>query len=404
MKSADLPENEKERLKNLVGLEILDTPSEEIFDDFTRLASYICQTPISAISLVDKDRQWFKSAVGLDATETPRDVAFCAHAILQDNVMEIPDAFDDDRFQDNPIVTGTPHVRFYAGAPIKTNSGYNIGTLCVIDHTPRHLTQEQTELLQILAKLISARFELRKDNLRLEKQNKSLDEFARTLAHDVKSPLTILSCFTDILEKDVHDLNQNQRILKLTNTFRDQIHSLQNLVSGIIDLARATTGSKPSLKEINITSFFNELLQGYRIVTNVKYTIDDELTSVIANHTELTQVFSNLISNAIKNCDKDQCVLKLTAKDQGDMYAFSIEDNGPGIPPEHHERLFKIFQTMDTKKSQEGSGIGLTIVKRLIEKHHGDIAIESDGKHGTTIKFSWKKPAPINAPSKEKTA
>jgi len=125
----------------LRGLLLLDTPAEQEFDDIISLAACICETPIALISLVDQDRQWFKSRVGLAVPQTPRNVAFCAHAILGDDILEVQDATEDPRFADNPIVTSDPFLRFYAGIPLKTIDNYNVGTLCVIDRVPRALSE-----------------------------------------------------------------------------------------------------------------------------------------------------------------------------------------------------------------------------------------------------------------------
>ncbi|HHP7245113.1 MAG TPA: ATP-binding protein, partial [Elainellaceae cyanobacterium] len=153
--------NEDERIAKLLSYHILDTERELVYDDLTSLASRICNTPISLVSLVDNQRQWNKSNVGLDATEMSRDIAFCAHAILDKHVLIIPDTTQDSRFADNPLVTGAPHIRFYAGAPLITPDGFTLGTLCVIDIVPRNLTSEQIHTLQVLSRQVVSQLELR---------------------------------------------------------------------------------------------------------------------------------------------------------------------------------------------------------------------------------------------------
>ena len=163
MPTAPYPANERERLAALQQCNVLDTASESAFDDVTQIAAYLCQTPIALVSLIDRDRQWFKSRVGLAVPETDRKLAFCAHAILQDDILIVPDSFADARFADNPLATGEPHVRFYAGVPLITAEGYALGTLCVIDHVPRQITSEQIQTLKALARQVVVQLELRRN-------------------------------------------------------------------------------------------------------------------------------------------------------------------------------------------------------------------------------------------------
>ena len=162
-----VPPGERKRLEILRSYEILDTRTEQAFDDFTELAAAICEVPIALISLVDEDRQWFKSKVGMEADETPRNVAFCAHAIMDDQVMVVPDAHKDSRFAENLLVTGSPNIRFYAGAPLISPEGQGLGTLCVIDREPRELNPSRKSALQALARQLMTLLEHRKTSRKL---------------------------------------------------------------------------------------------------------------------------------------------------------------------------------------------------------------------------------------------
>ena len=169
MKIAPLPQNEKARIDELRKYNILDSEPEDVFENMVQLASYICKTPIAAVSLVDEHRQWFKAIVGIDAKETSRDVAFCAHAILQDEIMVVPDALNDERFFDNPLVSDGPGIRYYAGVPLVTPSGMHLGTLCVIDTEPRELLKEQLDAVKTLADSVMAHLNLRLSHKEIRK-------------------------------------------------------------------------------------------------------------------------------------------------------------------------------------------------------------------------------------------
>lgn len=186
---APLPENESLRLKALQEYGILDSAAEQAYDDIVRLASFICKTPIALVSLIDTDRQWFKARVGLAPSQTPREHAFCAHAILNpSDVMIVPDASKDERFADNPLVTADPDIRFYAGAPLVTPAGETLGTLCVIDRTPRNLEPEQIEVLRVLSRQVISQLELRRSIsvlesavIQREQYVEQLEQYQKTL-------------------------------------------------------------------------------------------------------------------------------------------------------------------------------------------------------------------------------
>ena len=178
---AGAPSQEAARVAALDRYAILDTEPEQGFDDLVVLASFVCKTPIAMLSLVDDRRQWFKSRVGVQVRETPKDTSFCAHAIQQEDLFVVPDTLKDPRFKENPMVLGEPHIRFYTGAPLINEEGFALGTLCVIDRQPRELDSEQKEALWALSRLALRQMELRQ-NLQLLKQalnDRSREEHAR---------------------------------------------------------------------------------------------------------------------------------------------------------------------------------------------------------------------------------
>lgn len=154
MQEARLPENEASRVAALHSLKILDTPKEDRFDRYTRITAQIFDVPVALISLVDRERQWFKSAKGMDGDETPRNISFCGHAILGDSVFEVRNARRDPRFRDNPLVLGPPRIRFYAGAPLEAPDGHRLGTLCIIDSVPRQLSEDEKTMLKKLSDMV----------------------------------------------------------------------------------------------------------------------------------------------------------------------------------------------------------------------------------------------------------
>jgi len=196
--NAPIPKNDKKRLRVLWQYDILDSVPEEVFDDLTELAARICEAPIALITLVDEDRQWFKSKIGVTVSETSRDISFCAHAIGQPELFIIPDATLDERFSQNPLVTSDPQIRFYAGAPLVTPDGHALGTLCVIDKIPRELRLEQKQALRVLARHVMTQLELRRRSRELLHIHKECEQIKTDLE---KTRLELAKARRDLKQK-----------------------------------------------------------------------------------------------------------------------------------------------------------------------------------------------------------
>jgi hypothetical protein len=210
MQKPPLPLNEMQRLRDLYAYNILDTTAESAYDNIVAMASGIFRAPICAISLIDSDRQWLKARIGIDISETPRDISFCAHTILQDRLMVVPDAREDIRFFNNPLVSGHPQIRFYAGYPIKSPYDNGIATLCIMDFIPRHLTPEQEIQLETLAEQLSRLLELRLKDRAISRAKEFKKKLEAIMTKDIKSSLASIGTFLQLLPQ--HQTNSKQYV------------------------------------------------------------------------------------------------------------------------------------------------------------------------------------------------
>jgi signal transduction histidine kinase len=400
LKAAASPLNENQRIAALHEYDLLDSLPDKDYDDITRIAADICGMPISLISLIDKDRQWFKSRVGMEAAETPRDIAFCAHAILQpDEIFLVRNTTLDDRFADNPLVTGDLNVNFYAGVPLVTEGGNALGTLCVIDSKPNDLSKEQKETLKALARQVVAYFELRKKSKLLHQQktqlqqiNEDLSRFAYVVAHDIKSPCSSLAMSVVYL-KDAYGQLFDAQGLQLLDMMESTSMSAIKMVDGILEHTRVVNSADTDKETFSFGSIYNELSNLLTLPAGFKFEANNTAMELRTSRYALLQVLLNLCTNAIKYNDKENGNILITATQNDSQYKFSVQDNGPGIAPAHQARIFDLFSTLGTtdRFNNKGTGIGLSTVKRLIEKMDGTISIDSQTGKGSTFNFTFSK-------------
>jgi len=401
MISARIPENEVERLEALRRYHILDTRSDSAFDDLAELASYICGTPIGLVSLVDSDRQWFKASVGLEVSEMPRDVSFCAHTILANDTLVVEDTLTDNRFADNPLVTSDPKIRFYAGAKLTTSDGHAVGSLCVIDRVPRKLTSAQKEALQALSRQVVAQMEYKRnvlemaeviadrkqtDELKAAKQaaeaaSRAKSEFLANVSHELRTPLNGIIGMTELVLDSELTAEQRENL----GVVKSSADALLSLVSDILDFSEIESGKLgPEAAEYCLRDTLSDAVRatsprahekGLRLLCHTRPDVPD---LVIGDPERLRQIVGHLISNAIKFTERGEIVIEMGPEmplRDGILLHCSVADTGTGIPAEKQQLVFDVFTQADGSSTRihGGVGLGLTISSRLAEKMGGRI-------------------------------
>jgi signal transduction histidine kinase len=392
MISAPVHPDESARLQDLIRLEVLDTEDEAAFDDITQLASIICGTNISLISLIDSDRQWFKSRVGLGAEETGRDIAFCSHAILQEHVFEVSDTLEDNRFSDNPLVTDDPNIRFYAGAPLVTDNGFPIGTLCVIDQDPKTLTADQTLALKTLAKQVISQLELRLHNRQLARMQKEQEQLLAMMAHDLRSPFNGILGLSRILHEKSDSVTP-ERVQAMSSSILESSIKVYQLLDELLQWSRNRLGAVTvSLDTVSVEKLTLETIEFMQEAFKYKQlTVQQDVASdlFIQADASLTKtVIRNLLANAIKYSPESSHIT-VSAKQNGDNIELSVTDQGKGVSPEKIKLLFiDRMQSTEGTSGETGFGIGLNICHDFTKKQNGDIWLNKDYTQGAQFIIS----------------
>lgn len=438
MQNPSFPVNEVERLQALHRYNILDTPAEEAFDDLTNLASYICGTPIALVSLVDRHRQWFKSKVGLEILETPREVSFCAHAINQpEKLFIVPNALEDERFVDNPLVTSDPNIRFYAGVPLITPDGQALGTICAIDNIPRDLNSKQIEALKALGRQVISQLELRLQLAQIQKTQAqliqsekmaALGQLVAGVAHEINNPVNFIQGNLKYIEKysqdllNVAELCQNHCFqLMPETTLKINEIDLEFLQEDLPKVIKSmTAGTERIGRIVRSLSNFVRLDEAEFKTANIHQGIDSallilqhqfkpcpqlpainvvkeyaQLPAVNCYPGQLNQVFMNIFVNAIdalielrnkqsfqENRENPGEIRICTSMPNQEWIKVEIADNGLGMIESVRRKIFDYFFT--TKPIGKGTGIGLsTSYQIIVEKHEGKLECFSIPDKGT---------------------
>jgi signal transduction histidine kinase len=358
---AKLPPNEPQRLQALHSYNILDTRREAAFDDLTLIAAQICGTPMAIVSLVDQTRQWFKSTVGLSASETPREVSFCAHAILQDKLFIVPDAFEDIRFRDNDLVTGAPHLRFYAGAVLHSPDGHALGTLCVLDRMPRNLDEDQKAALEALARQAMAQMEMRRSLEEAERVIRYRGRVMAVMGHDLKQPVNILEISLGILADKLHGAEQE--------TLGYATGAIEKLSRELDVLAHASRLDQDSVQiaQFPVQGILDSIYDSWSLRARRKglaFDVEPYEGEIESDERMLLTILGNLTGNAIKYTEKGS--VRIACRSDGQDLIIEVSDTGLGIPPDQLEKIFDSFHQIDSGPS-EGLGLGLAIVQRTAE-------------------------------------
>lgn len=392
------PDNEKERIAELKKYNLLDTLSENDFDNITSLIAVICEVPVSLITLLDTDRNFFKSHFGLDFNQSPRNISFCGHAILQDEELFIvEDATKDERFKDNPLIYDNNAI-FYAGVPLINPKGFKLGTLCIFDEKPRQLTEIQIVTLKALAKQVVNLFELRKKNnlltdfqKELQQRNERLVNFAHVVSHDLKSPLANITSLTRMLREENFETLSKDSELYL-NYIEESSFTLKNYINGILKFYKADELLEAQKQDVELKKLFEEIDE-ILITEDIIFEYPQKGVLTNVNKAALTQIFLNLIDNSLKYNLNEKRLVSVKYIEDPDFHKFSIKDNGMGIDLGVQEEIFNLFKTTGIKDrdGKEGTGIGLATVKSLVSKLGGSISLESEPEKGSTFTFTVQK-------------
>ena len=391
---APLPSNEADRLAALYELHVLDTAPEKDFDDIVKLASTVCDVPMSLVSLIDVDRQWFKAKIGTDLTEAPRDLSFCGQAILGRDVLVVPDTREDPRFAENPAVGIDSGVRFYAGAPLMTSDGFALGTLCVMDSRPRELDTEQVQALRALARQVTSQLELRRyasalanTTARLQELERRKDDLAGLVGGKLRAPLRLMrSYLADLGNTGHHDAELAELVGRATAA---HVRGFSDLLDHLASMAEAGHGADSlHMREIDLTRLTQRAVEAVRPIAATKQIwilnqAGGPSLPIIADPVRLEQVLMHLLFAAVKYTPSGGRVRVGTDIESGPTVRLDDMDMPDGMRPDLFPHLY--YGAFANPSVVPGPDRGLAVAKRILDAHHATVALSDRPGDGTSL-------------------
>lgn len=393
MEKAPTPKNELDRLDSVKDYRLLDTQETSEFDSLTQLGAKITNSPICLITLIDEERNWFKAHLGTELTEDPRDRSFCGHAINQpESPLIVDDATKDKRFFDNPLVKGETQIHFYAGFPIVNKEGYALGTICVMDHKPKSLSEEQSQMMKALA--IQALFlmehwkkekQLVELNTELIEVNKNLNQFSRILSEDFNSPISKLKKNAAELLQHYNEKDEDINEKKLIEIVKSS-EKIEYLIDSFLEHNKTRDLLSASKKNIEIKALIKEVIQIVDPHNLHKVTYNKDFQLLRGREAALKRILINLLKNSVRHHDQARANIDIKIKSTGRFCQFIITDDGPGVHPMFQKSIFEIYNRGE-KMNPQGVGIGLATVKKLVEGMGGEISLENVNGRGLKVEF-----------------
>lgn len=370
--------------------QILRTASENDFSELLFLCAETVQAPLAALVIVENGNSWVKTSYGLPPEEVPNDEEMWNRILDQDGIIT---------FSESELKQLGRHFSGLINVPLETVSGEKLGIIAIFDPKETEPTKNQRRSLKILVNQILNVIVFRKQNnqfLRmqqdLEQRYKELERFASVVSHDIKSPLANIISLVDLLKEENQD-NFDEETKQYIEFLSQASHSLRSYVDGLLVFYRSERILEKEEEDVELKNFFNDLIKLFTVDPEVDISYPKQGTLKKVNKAALTQIFMNLISNALKYNSKDQRRVDISFQASEDYYEFEVKDNGNGIPKENFEKIFDLFTTLDLndRDGNPGSGIGLATVKKLLNHMGGDIQIESEPGTGSNFKFQIKR-------------